>query len=45
MNAASWQTDLFVKRVDKPLQSPDTPSLHMRAGPQVHSALRKRPRR
>lgn len=36
--AAGWQTDLFVKRVDKPLQSPDIQSLHVRAGIQLHSA-------
>lgn len=40
MKAAGWQTDK-----QKPLQSPDIQSLHMRAGTQPHPALRKRPRR
>lgn len=38
VNAAGWQTGLFVKRVEKALQSPDIQSLHMRAGTQSHSA-------
>lgn len=40
MKAAGCQTDK-----QKPLQSPDIQSLHMKAGTQPHPALRNRPRR